>query len=179
MGKSISDKNFFARDAKSVAQDLLGKYVCYKDGKKYKIIETEAYYHDEVDDNNKMICYGANKTKESAKRLVSAALFEKPGTWCIYGGQLLLSVTDNTYPDNVLIKRVENASKGELGQNDMALELHLYKSKDDYCFCHNRYSLDLNAPIYLMDGEDVQSIASCKRVNINNKKELRFKIDCK
>ncbi len=173
MGKSITERDLFTRDAESVARDLLGKYVCYK-GNRYLIAATEVYYHDES------FCYGAGMTKEYAKknRRVAAALFERPGTWCVYGGQLLLSVTDDERPDNVLIKSVKNETGELLGPDAMAKELHLYKSNTDYCGCHGKYSLSKDAGLYIEDGEEASaSIKASKRVNISDDKELNFSID--
>ena len=172
MSKSIMEQGFFTRDAESVARDLLGKYVCCKEDK-YLIVETEAYYHDES------FCYGAGMTKEHAegKKLITAALFDRPGTWCVYGGQLLLSVTDDERSDNVLIKSVKN-EKEPLGPDAMAKSLHLYKSKTDHCGCHGKYSLSKDAGLYLEDGEDVSApILASKRVNISDDKMLNFNID--
>ena len=119
-------------------------------------------------------------TKEHAegKKLITAALFDRPGTWCVYGGQLLLSVTDDERPDNVLIKSVKN-EKGELlGPDAMAKSLHLYKSKTDYCGCHGKYSLSKDAGLFLEDGEGVSApILASKRIRIKDDKKLNFSID--
>lgn len=176
--KSIRENDFFTRKSEEVARDLLGKFICRKNGdteERFMITETEAYYHDEKDDNGKWICYGAPKTKEQAKRLVSAVLFDKPGTWCVYGGQLLLSVTNDEYPDNVLIKRIKDAEGTIYGPDGVAKTLHLYKKKTGYCGCHGQYSLADDAALYLADGHEVQS-KKCKRVNIKNDKEYNFRI---
>lgn len=172
MRKNIEEQNFFARDAKEVANDLLGKFICCKDrNEKYLIVETEAYYYEEE------FCYGHDKIKEDAKKLVSAPLFECPGTWCIYGGQLLLSVKDDKYSDNVLIKSVKDEGGKILGPDKMAQSLHLYKSKSDYCGCHGQYSLSNNSRIYLVNGQEISKIICAKRVNIKSDKELNFKIN--
>ena len=90
MGTTITlNEKFFERDAAAVAKDLLGGTILYrgKDGAhRYWITETEAYYHDEQDKRGKLICYGAGKSKSAAQSDVSAPLFSKPGTWCVYGG---------------------------------------------------------------------------------------------
>lgn len=114
MSKSLKENDFFLREANKVARDLLGKYICGKDGKKFQIVATEAYYHEEKDEAGKKICYGAEKTKEEVQKDngVTAALFDRPGTWCIYHGQLLLSVMSDQFPDNVLIKTVKTERGG-------------------------------------------------------------------
>lgn len=171
MNKSIHEQDFFTRDPKEVAVDLLGKYICIKNGEeKFLITETEAYYHDEP------FCYGYGKTKTEAKQLVSAALFERPGTWCVYNGQLLLSAVCGGLPDNVLIKRVKNKAGELLGPDKMAYSLHLYISKPDYCDCRGRYSLAGDSCLYLTDGEEVRKVISSKRVRIQDDKELNFKM---
>ncbi len=178
MSKSLNDKNFFTREAKEVAKDLLGKYICRKGGQKFQIVATEAYYHDEKDVTGKKICYGADKTQEYSlkKHLVSAALFDQPGTWCIYGGQLLLSVTNEQFSDNVLIKAIKTESGDFLCPDKIAHTLCLYKSKPEYCNCHGQHSLDTESHLYLIDGEEPLKIFSLQRKNISDKKELRFVI---
>lgn len=180
MGKEIKNREFFTRKAEEVACDLLGKFICYKNGKvetRYQIIETEAYYHDEKDNDGKLICYGADKTKDEAKSLVSAPLFEQPGTWCIYGGQLLLSVTNDEHPDNVLIKIIKDTEGKVYTPDEIARTLHLYKRETNYCNCHGQHSLDDNAHLYLTDGQITPRFICSKRVNINNDKKYNFKID--
>ena len=178
MAKNANENDFFSRNAKAVASDLLGKYICSKDGKKFRIVATEAYYYDETDENGKKICYGADKTKEEARKKsrVVAALFDRPGTWCIYGGQLLLSVTNDQISDNVLIKAVETENGESLGPDKMAQALHLYKRKPGYCNCHGQYSLDAGSNLYVIDGKAPSKISAVPRINIKSKKELRFVI---
>lgn len=173
MGKGIREQDFFNREADKVAKDLLGKSIWRKGKKeKYLIIETEAYFHDED------FCYGYGKTKDEAQKLTSAPLFERPGTWCIYGGQLLLSVKDDKSSDNVLVKRIRT-EKGEiLGPDGMAFVLNLYKSKTDYCGCHGQYSLSDDSFLCLEDGQEVTKVICTKRVNIKSDKELNFRSDC-
>ena len=178
MRKNLSDKDFFSRGAEDVAIDLLGKYICCKDGKKYRIVTTEAYYYDEKDENDKTICYGADKKKEETRsNLVVAALFNRPGTWCVYDGQLLLSVTNDQFSDNVLIKAIKSETGECLGPDKIAQSLCLYKSKPEYCKCHGQHSLDANANLYLIDGKAPLKISALSRINIKSKKALRFIID--
>ena len=176
MGKRIQEQDFFARSAEEVARDLLGKaIICKASGESYLITETEAYYCDETGSNGKPICYGAGKTKVTAKGLVCSALFEQPGTWCIYGGQLLLSVTDNEHPDNVLIKEIKSKSGKVFGPNDMAkTALHLYKSYPDYCGCHGQFSRSEDSALYLSDGVEPSEIHCCGRINVSSDKKFRF-----
>jgi 3-methyladenine DNA glycosylase Mpg len=169
-------QNFFEDDAATVAKGLLGATITFQFGdktKKYTIISTEAYYHDECDDKGKKICYGSEKTKAEAQDDVSAPLFSTPGTWCVYGGQLLLSVTDHAYSDNVLIKKIQNENGVCFGPDGIAKELHLYKSKPDYCDCHGKFSL-CGCNLLLTDKIDNPSFITDKRVNIASDAPLKF-----
>lgn len=167
---------FFKEDAAVVAKGLLGATISFQYGKrikKYTITSTEAYYHDEYDNKGKKICYGAEKTKVEAQNAVSTPLFSTPGTWCVYGGQLLLSVTDNVYSDNVLIKEIQDENGICFGPDGIAKELHLYKSKPDYCDCHGKFSL-CGCSLLLTDKIDTPSFTTEKRVNIDSIELLKF-----
>lgn len=174
-------QKFFENDVATVAKRLLGATITFQfDNKisKYKITSTEAYYHDEYDNNGKKICYGAEITKLKAQNNVSAPLFSTPGTWCIYGGQLLLSVTDDVYPDNVLIKEIQNENGVTFGPDGIAKELHLYKSKPGYCDCHGKFSL-CGCSLLLSDKIDSPSFTTDKRVHIESDKHLKFNYSAK
>lgn len=167
---------FFEEDAVTVAKGLLGATITFLFGnqtKKYTITSTEAYYHDECDNKGKKICYGAEKSKAEAQNDVCAPLFSTPGTWCVYGGQLLLSVTDNVYSDNVLIKEIQDENGVRLGPDGIAKALHLYKSKPEYCDCHGKFSL-CGSAILLTDRIDTPSFNADKRVNIESNECLKF-----
>lgn len=174
--KKITDRDFFTRKSEEVAHDLLGKFICSRKGdmKKYQIILTEAYYYDEIDDNGKKICYGAGKTKQEAAKLVSAPLFEKPGTWCIYCGQLIISVTDDVNSDNVLIKEVKDEEGNIYTPHKMAMELRLYK-KYGICNCHGKFSLSDDADLNLTNGVEVENIEECDRKGIKCGQKGGFK----
>ena len=82
------EKDFFCEDATKVAKGLLGVLLfSHNTNKKYIIVETEAYHAEDKDRQGEAICYGAKGPTQA-----SAPLFKTPGTWCIFGGQLLLSV---------------------------------------------------------------------------------------
>ncbi len=181
--KRITKREFFERKAEEVGNDLLGKIICCKgDEQVYQITETEAYYHDERDKNGKYFCYGVkDDTGENSKTCATIPLFRNPGTWCIYGGQLLLSVTSSKFSDNVLIKEIK-APDGTVYKTDkIAKKLRLYQKdlKSNYWNFHGCDSLSDEAVLYLTEGQDVPSKKSKtkKRVNINNDKEYNFKID--
>lgn len=170
------DNEFFKGTSSEVAKGLIGATMHLKTNgmKKYFVLETEAYDHDEVDKDGKYICYGGGKGKHTVKRLVSAPLFDLPGTWCVYGGQLLLSVTDDEHANNVLIKSIQDEDGRKYGPDAMAKELHLYKSKPDYIKCHGEFSLN-NGSLCLIDRESEPQYIASKRVNIRNDKKLNFK----
>lgn len=180
MEKRITNRKFFEGKAEEVARDLLGKFICCKnDEQEYQIIETEAYYHDEKDNNGKYFCYGVkDDTGENSKTCATIPLFRTPGTWCIYGGQLLLSVTSSQFPDNVLIKRMKASDGKEYKTDEIAKILRLYQKdlKSNYWNFHGLDSLSDEAALYLMEGQEVQGKRS-ERVNINNDKKYNFKID--
>ena len=180
--EKITDREFFERKAEKVARDLIGKFICCEnDEQEYQIIETEAYYHDEKDDNGKYFCYGVKgDTGESSKTCATIPLFRNPGTWCIYGGQLLLSVTSSEFPDNVLIKRVKTPN-GEIYTSDgIANVLRLYKKFEDsnYWDIHGLDSLSDEAVLYITKKENASHIAvnDKKRVGISNEKKYNFYI---
>lgn len=179
MGTTITlNEKFFERDAAAVAKDLLGGTILYrgKDGAhRYWITETEAYYHDEQDKRGKLICYGAGKSKSAAQSDVSAPLFAKPGTWCVYGGQLLLSVNDSVYSDNVLIKGIKDENGVTFKPDGIAQELHLYKTKPDYSDCHGKFSL-CGCDVTLVE-ISVSSKYTCKsRIGIEEESKLNFEL---
>ena len=169
-------QDFFKSDPATVAKGLLGATISFQCGnriKNYTITSTEAYYYDEYDNKGKKICDWAEKTNAEAQNAVSAPLFSTPGTWCVYGGQLLLSVTDNVYPDNVLIKEIQDENGISFGPDGMAKELYLYKSKPNYCDCHGKFSL-CGCSLLLTDKIDTPSFNKDKRVNIDSNECLKF-----
>lgn len=170
--KYISE-DFFEKESSYVAKALLGATI-NNTIQDYTIIETEAYCHDDMDNHGKLICYGADKTKETATE-VTAPLFDKPGTWCIYGGQLLISVTDDTNSDNVLIKKIRDSSGHIYGPDEMAKELHLYKTKSGYIDCHGKFSVSCDK-LKLTALADKPDYESSKRVNISNNDKLNFRL---
>lgn len=179
----IINREFFKEKSEEVAYNLVGKYICHNN-KYYQIIETEAYYHNEKDVNGKYFCYGVkDDTGEYSKTCASIPLFRNPGTWCIYGGQLLLSVTNSKIPDNVLIKRVKTTDNKDLGPNDIAYAMKLYQKceNSNYWNFHGLDSLSDDADLYLVEDEiapNFNRIAD-KRVNINDSKLYNYKLDSK
>lgn len=179
MEKRIMERGFFEEKADEVARNLLGKFICCKStGQKYLIIETEAYYYNEKDNNGKYFCYGVkNDTGEINKTCASIPLFQIPGTWCVYGGQLLLSVTTCEFPDNVLIKAIKAIDGKTYTPDGIAKELKLYKkdSTTNYWNVHGIDSLSEDADLFLVDGKTAPYNSS-KRKNINNEKALNYQM---
>lgn len=177
MEKRITDRSFFIKPAEELAQDLIGKFIYCEDKKqKYQIIETEAYYHDEKDYNEKYFCYGVNKdTGENSITYATIPLFKNPGTWCIYGGQLLLSATNMNFPDNVLIKKINTLSGTLLSTDCIAKELLLYQKElnSNYWEFHGLDSLSEESNLYLLEGSKLP-YKSQKRVHIENDSEFNY-----
>lgn len=101
-------RTFFSRPARTVAKDLIGKYLVASSGDKaaaFMITETEAYVgpHDK----------GCHAYKGRTKR--TETLYAKPGTlyvYLIYGMYHMLNVVtdEKDYPAAVLIRGVEGIS---------------------------------------------------------------------
>lgn len=180
MEKRITDRSFFTKPAEELAQDLIGKFIYCEDNKqKYQIIETEAYYHNEKDYNKKYFCYGVKKdNKDNYENSITNAtmpLFRNPGTWCIYGGQLLLSATNMNLPDNVLIKKIKTDYGELLSTDKIAKELLLYQKElnSNYWKIHCLDSLLEGANLYLLEGSAIPYISQ-KRINIKNDSKFRY-----
>ncbi len=183
MKKRIINREFFTKAAKEVAYNLVGKFIYSKENQEeYMITKTESYCPDEKDYNGHSFCYGIKKeTGEKSKTRATLPLFGEPGTWCVYGGQLLLSVTNNEEPYNVLIKEIK-ASNGKIYTTDGIAEvLRLYQkfSDSNYWHFHGLYSLSDEATLYLMENSEAQEInIKCrKRKNIKNDEKCQFYID--
>lgn len=181
MKKRIINRDFFEEKAEVVARDLIGKYICYNN-KEYQITKTEAYYHDEQDRNGKYFCYGVKSdTGKNNKTCATVPLFRAPGTWCVYGGQLLLSVTSSEFPDNVLIKQIKTLDGKVYNTDGIAKTLRLYQTypESNYWSFHGLDSLSERAVLCLTKGQDIADIKikSDERDNINNCQKYKFSID--
>ena len=183
MKEKIVNRKFFEEKAEIVARHLIGKYICYNNNE-YQITKTEAYYHDEKDRNGKYFCYGVKSdTGENNKTCATIPLFRAPGTWCVYGGQLLLSVTNSSIPDNVLIKEIKPLDEGPYGPDKIANVLLLYqkKSNSNYWNFHGLDSLSEKAVLYLAEDQNAPKIKikSDERINIKNCQKYRFSMERK
>lgn len=92
MEKNIKEKDFFTRNAKEVAVDLLGKFICrrFEDGTvlRWCITETEAY------ENFESVTY-------------KSEMFRDTGKWCPYAGMLMINCGTDQGHDNVLIRALD------------------------------------------------------------------------
>ena len=92
MSKNLNDKSFFTREAKDVANDLLGKFICrrFEDGtvKRWCITETEAY------DGKEEVTYDSD-------------IFCGTGKWCFYYGMLMINCKNENSHDNVLLRATD------------------------------------------------------------------------
>lgn len=181
MKKRITDRKFFEHKAEEVAQNLVGKFICYNN-EAYLITKTEAYYHDEQDYNGKYFCYGVkDKGGANSKTYATFPLFRSPGTWCVYGGQLLLSVTSSDVSDNVLIKEIESQDGTIYRSDGIATKIfRLYQkfSNSNYWDIHGMDSLSGESILYLSEDTDKPNPAKeprqYKRININSDKKYLF-----
>ena len=99
---------FFERDARAVARELLGKYLVRKEGRKtraYKIVETEAYVgpHDKASHSSK------------GRTARTEVMFGPPGRWYVYftyGMHFMLNIVTGPegYPAAVLVRSVEGVT---------------------------------------------------------------------
>lgn len=180
MKKRITDRKFFEHKAEEVAQNLVGKFICYNN-EAYLITKTEAYYHDEQDYNGKYFCYGVkDDTGENSKTCATIPLFRAPGTWCIYGGQLLLSVTSSDVSDNVLIKEIESPDGRICGPDCIANTFLLYQksSNSNYWDIHGMDSLSGKSILYLAEDTDkpipTKEPYQYERIRVNSDKKYLF-----
>ena len=166
------DEKFFRREADIVAKEILGSII----NNKYVIVETEAYRYTDKAKNGKFICYGVNKESgDFSITDVTRPLFNKPGTWCIYGGQLLISVKSEKVADNILIKKIMVGDE-IYGPDKIAQELRLYKKYADFVNCSGCYSL--NCKNVKLQGGNIDNITpkKSKRIGIQSDEELNFSI---
>jgi len=169
------EKNFFCKNASNVAKDLLAVVVFFSaTSREYIIVETEAYHAEDKDRQGKSICYGAKGPTQA-----SAPLFKTPGTWCIYGGQLLLSVNSSNQADNVLIKAIIDENGEIITSDGIAKEFHLYQKDDNsiYWQCHGSFSLCYESLKIIGKKQGNFNIKSKPRVRINDSSEENYYID--
>lgn len=102
----ILDKNFFARDTKKVAKDLLGKFLVRKiNNKEISLMITEVEVYDGFKDKASHAHKGKTKRTE--------VMFSHPGTiyvYLCYGMYFMLNIVtrEKDYPAAILIRGVKN-----------------------------------------------------------------------
>lgn len=172
-------RQFFARETELVAQELLGKVLVRKIGKKKlagMIVETEAYVgpHD--------LASHASKGKTERTKI----MFEPAGTWYvyfIYGMYHCLNIVTEAkdHPSAVLIRALEpleNISGKTDGPAKLCRALNITKN------LNNTSAVSQNSQLYIEDrGIKISknSIIRAKRIGINyagvwKNKLLRFYI---
>lgn len=173
---SRSDPSFFNRDTKTIAQDLLGKFLVRRVGKNSlagMIVETEAYVgpHDQASHASK------GKTERTK------VMFESAGTWyvyMIYGMYYCLNIVTEgkDYPAAVLIRALELPDRTGSGPGKLCRALAVDKKLN----CTSAVSK--NAKLYIEDrGIKIpkSKIVKTKRIGVDyagkwKDKPLRFYI---
>jgi DNA-3-methyladenine glycosylase len=164
-------ENFFEKEAKIVAEELLGKILVGKiNGKelKAKIVETEAYYGPE--DPASRACQNGDLKK---------TMEMKPGTILVYGvhNNWLINFVNNSEgkAEAVLIRALEpiNFNENCSGPGLLTKAMKIDKSfhKKNICEGHD---------IYLIENEEkeIKEIVKSKRIGVKNDLDtpLRFYI---
>lgn len=157
------DRNFFKNNSKTVAQELLGKFLCRKmpngEIRKMIIMETEAY------PANDSACYGYGYGGNHGNRKKTAAnapLFESNGTCCIYGGMILVVCGEIGKPDNVLVRAGIYNDNYYDGPCKVAHALGADKN------FHGVDMLNKNSKLWVEENSDKKSIIAITRKGLCN-----------
>jgi len=155
---------FFKNNADKVAKELLGK-ILVVNGKKCKIVETEAYFGEE--DNASWASKGENK--------VSKMMNEEAGKILVYNVhmyKMLNFVANRKGSKNAVLIRAVEPLNFEGRCNGPGL-LTLALGVDD-----SFHGKDVGKGIVLLDNEDYFDIIQCKRIGVreNSLEPLRFYI---
>lgn len=117
------DRGFFSQSAEKLAPQLLGKVLCrrFPNGSlhRFRIYDVEAYCAEDTANYG----YGHEENKRRTK--ANAPLFQKGGTWCVYGGMLLVVCGQEGKPDNVLIRGCADQDSLYDGPLKVATALHI------------------------------------------------------
>lgn len=156
MGKSIVEQDFFTRNAKKVAEDLLGKFICrqFNDGTvlRWCITETEAYDDDDV------VTY-------------KGKMFDGAGEWCPYNGMLMINCTSSKGKDNVLIRALDCVK----GPCNIVDHLKIKEIKPEI----EGKSVLCQETLWLEDGVTVKKAEPKPRVGIVKKAENQDALEAK
>lgn len=158
--------NFYARDAKTVAKDVLGKHLVVANGdalKRGRIVETEAYLGQED-----LACHAS---KGRTKR--TEVIFGPPGhayVYLIYGMYDLFNlVTDKVGSAHAVLIRAVEPLEGLEGKTDgpgkLTRTLGITRA-------HNKLSL-CGPEIWLEDGPAPKNIKTTPRIGIDYAKEWK------
>ncbi len=188
-GKSLKDRilpqDFYARDAKEVAIDLLGKILVRRYGRRFlkvKIVETEAYYgHDDP----------ASRAYQGKITRISKVMYEEPGITLIYmvhGGWLMNIVTGKKGDAQAVLIRAGEPIGGidlmkkfrkkdnlkDLTTGPAKLTEALKITKEH----HMIKVFDYNSPVFVIEGESDFEVCSSGRIGVKRDlpEPLRFYI---
>jgi len=175
------DKDFYMKDAVSVAKNLLGKYLIKNTDEGYvggMIVETEAYMGPKDDAAHS---YNLKRTKRNE------AMYEEGGVtyvYFIYGMYYCLNIVTNkpNIPQAVLIRAVEPkfGLNIMIGNRNTDLK-NLTNGPAKLCraldidLSYNKVSL-LSDKLFITQGEEVKNkIVSTKRINIEYARNYKDK----
>ena len=115
MSRIAIDAEFFTGKSSEVAKGLIGATILSKANnmKKYFVRETESYDHDEVDNNGKLICYGAAKSNELHLYKSKPDYIRCHGEFSLSDGELRL-IDRESDPQYITSKRVNIYSDKKL-----------------------------------------------------------------
>ncbi len=156
-------KNFYKRDSRIVAKELLGKKICYKD-KEGIIVETEAYTTNDP---------GSHAYMKKTKR--NQIMYKEGGAlyvYLCYGMHYLMNIVtdEKNVPSAVLIRGIEplkNISKKTNGPGLLTKALGITKE-------HNGLSVT-GSTIWLEEGITPEEIVQTKRVGLSRGKKLPYR----
>lgn len=143
-------ESFYQRDTKKVAQDLLGKIVCFKNRKKQiikgRIVETEAYLG--IDDPACHTHKGRRTERVKSMYLPGGHAY----IYMIYGIHFCLNVVtkDEEHPEAVLIRALDPIRPLNLmpkGPGKLCSELGLSKKQDGLCL------FDPKSPLWIEEDD--------------------------
>jgi len=175
------DKDFYMKDAVSVAKNLLGKYLIKNTDEGYvggMIVETEAYMGPKDDAAHS---YNLKRTKRNE------AMYEEGGVtyvYFIYGMYYCLNIVTNkpNIPQAVLIRAVEPKFGLNIMIRNRNTDLkNLTNGPAKLCraldidLSYNKVSL-LSDKLFITQGEEVKNkIVSTKRINIEYARNYKDK----
>ena len=185
MYKSVKDEDFFKCSAEELAQNLLGKVICYS-GIRYMITVTEAYpYNEQPDNKGKQISYVNRSQKGKGHDVLTDC--DKIGNCFVYGGMLHIACKggENCWKGeyscgNVLIRGGILVNDSGYCKEDIKLN---YETGKPYTLCRTKMQIpkDFNdkADRIIFDFKSFNdtSVQQKERINIASDKKYRFYLD--